>query len=118
MNLDFPFTIDTGGRTAAIDDNGHVRDMIEQVLFTAPGERVNRPDFGCGLIQLVHSPNSPELATAVQFTIQAALQRWLGDVIELQAVDVESTEAVIRITVRYVVRATGVPREAVFVRAV
>ncbi|GAA4759425.1 GPW/gp25 family protein [Actinomycetospora chibensis] len=118
MNIDFPFTVDVRGRTATVADDGHVRDMIEQVLFTAPGERVNRPDFGCGLIQLVHAPNSPELATALQFTIQAALQRWLGDVIELQDVDVESDESIIQITVRHVVKATGAPREDTFVGTV
>ena len=57
--------------------------MIEQMLFTNPGERVNRPDFGSGLMQLVFAPNSPELAAALEFTLQAALDRWLGDVIEV-----------------------------------
>jgi phage baseplate assembly protein W len=114
MNIDFPFRVDARGHTAVTGDDDHVRDMIEQILFTAPGERVNRPDFGSGLVQLVHGPNSPELATALQFTIQAALQRWLGDVVELQSVDVESDDAVVRIAVVYVVRSTGVRREATF----
>ena len=57
--------------------------MIEQLLFTNPGERVNRPDFGSGLLQMVFAPNSPELAAALQFTTQAALQRYLGDLIDL-----------------------------------
>ena len=85
MNIDFPLHLDGGGRTATTDDDDHIRDMIEQVLFTNPGERVNRPDFGSGLLQLVFAPNSTELAAALQFTIQAALQRWLGDLIELPA---------------------------------
>ncbi len=118
MNIDYPFGVDGRGATALTDDDGHLRDMIEQVLFTAPGERVNRPDFGSGLIQLLFAPDSPELATAVQFTIQAALQRWLGDLIELQSVDVVSIDSLIQITVCYVVRATGVRREATFARAV
>jgi phage baseplate assembly protein W len=118
VNIDFPFAVDGRGATALVDDDGHVRDMIEQVLFTAPGERVNRPEFGSGLIQLLFAPNSPELATAVQFTIQAALQRWLGDLIELRDVEVVAVESVIQITVGYTVRATGVRREATFSRAV
>jgi phage baseplate assembly protein W len=118
IHIDFPLHVDARGRTALTGDDDHIRDMIEQILFTAPGERVNRPDFGSGLIQLVHAPNSPELATALQFTIQAALQRWLGDLVELQAVDVESDDAAVRIAVAYVVRGTGVRREATFVRAV
>jgi phage baseplate assembly protein W len=118
MNIDFPFSVDGRGATAVTDDDGHIRDMIEQVLFTAPGERVNRPEFGSGLIQLLFAPNSPELATAVQFTIQAALQRWLGDLIELQSVDVVAVDSQIRISVGYVVRSTGVRREATFSRTV
>ena len=76
MNIDFPFHFDGRGRTAATDDDDHIRDMIEQLLFTSPGERVNRPDFGSGLLQMVFAPNSPELAAALQFTTQAALQRY------------------------------------------
>src|SRR5215213_6935890 len=101
MNIDFPFHFDARGRTAATTDDGHIRDLIEQLLFTSPGERVNRPDFGSGLLQLVFAPTSDELATALQFTIQAALQRWLGDLIELQSVEVTSDDAVVRIVVRY-----------------
>src|ERR1700739_4169351 len=107
MSIDYPIHFDQRGRTALTDDNDHIRDMIEQVLFTNPGERVNRPDFGSGLLQLMFAPNSEELATALQFTIQAALQRWLGDLIELQAVDVTSDDAVVRVVVRYLVRRTG-----------
>ena len=84
MNIDFPFHFDDRGRTAPTDDDDHVRDMIEQLLFTSPGERVNRPDFGSGLLQLVFAPNSPELAAAVQFMVQAALQQYLGDLIDVQ----------------------------------
>ena len=118
LHIDFPFHVDGRGHTALTGDDDHVRDMIEQILFTAPGERVNRPDFGSGLIQLVHGPNSPELATALQFTIQAALQRWLGDVAEVASVDVESDDAVVRVAVAYAVRSTGARREATFSRAV
>jgi phage baseplate assembly protein W len=118
MNIDYPFHIDHRGRTATTDDDDHIRDLIEQVLFTNTGERVNRPDFGSGLLQLVFAPNSPELATALQFTIQSALQRWLGDLIELQAVDVTSEDSIIRVVVQYLVRRTNERQTAQFARAV
>ena len=87
MEIDFPFYIDRGGRTATTDEGDHLRDLIEQVLFTTPGERVNRPDFGSGLLQLVFAPNSDELAATLQFTVQASLQQWLGDRLEVVAAD-------------------------------
>jgi hypothetical protein len=118
VNIDFPLHLDARGRTASTDDDDHIRDMIEQVLFTNPGERVNRPDFGSGLLQLVFAPNSVELATALQFTIQAALQRWLGDLIELQGVDVTSDDAVVRVVVRYLVRRTDQTQTAEFITRV
>jgi phage baseplate assembly protein W len=107
VDIDYPFHVDERGRTALTGSDDHIRDMIEQVLFTNPGERVNRPDFGSGLLQLVFAPNSPELAAAVRLTAQAALQRWLEDLIELQAVEVEADDAALRVTVEYVVRRTA-----------
>ncbi len=107
MEIAFPFRIDGRGRTAGAGRDEHIRQMIEQVLFTSPGERVNRPDFGTGVMQLVFAPNSPELAAATEFTIQGALQQWLGDRIELENVDVESQESTLRITVAYRLRRSG-----------
>jgi uncharacterized protein len=107
MNIDFPFHFDRRGRTATAADDDHIRDMIEELLFTNPGERVNRPDFGSGLLQLVFAPNSPELAATLQFTIQAALQRWLGDLIDLQALEVTSVDSTLQVVVQYVVKKTG-----------
>ena len=104
MNIDFPFHIDGRGRTAATDDADHIRDMIEQLLFTNPGERVNRPDFGSGLLQMVFQPNSVELAAALQFTLQGSLQQTLGDRIQLQGVQVDSTDSTLTVSVQYVVR--------------
>jgi phage baseplate assembly protein W len=117
MNIDFPFHFDGRGRTALTGDDDHIRDMIEQLLFTSPGERLNRPDFGSGLLQLVFAPNSPELAAALQLTVQAALQRWLGDVIDLQGLAVESEDASLRVTVQYVVRRTGAAQLETFERS-
>ena len=114
MNIDFPFHFDGRGRTAVTGYDEHVRDMIEQLLFTNPGERVNRPDFGSGLLQMVFAPNSPELAAALQFTIQAALQRWLGDVIELQGLEVTNEDSTLRILIQYVIRLNNAPQTAQF----
>jgi phage baseplate assembly protein W len=118
MNIDFPFHFDGHGRTAETDDDDHIRDMIEELLFINPGERVNRPDFGAGLLQLVFAPNSAELAATLQFTLQAALQRWLGDLIDVQKLDVTSEEATLRIEIVYVVRRTQQQQTAQFTRAV
>ena len=114
MNIDFPFHFDSAGRTAATDDDDHIRDMIEEFLFTNPGERLNRPDFGAGLLQLIFAPNSPELATAVQFTIQAGLQRWLSDLIEVRNLQVTSEDSTLRVLVQYVVKRTGEQRTQTF----
>ena len=117
MNIDFPFNFDGRGRTAATDDNDHIRDMIEQLLFTSPGERVNRPDFGSGLMQMVFAPNSTELAAALQFTTQAALQRYLGDLIDLQQLTVTAQDATLSVMVNYIVRTTQQAQTETFVRS-
>ena len=106
MQVDYPFTFDGRGRTADTTESDHIRDLIEQVLFTSPGERVNRPDFGSGILQLVFAPNSDALAAATQATVLGALQQWLGDLIMVEAVQVENEEATLRVTVQYVVRRT------------
>lgn len=107
MNVDFPLHWDRRGRTARAEGDEHIRDLIEQLLFTSPGERVNRPNFGSGVMQLVFAPNSPELAATTQFLVQGALQQWLGGLIEVEAVQVESEDAVLRVDVQYVVRRSG-----------
>ncbi len=106
MNIDFPFHFDAKGRTALTNDDDHIRDMIEQFLFTSAGERVNRPDFGSGVMQLVFASNSPELASTLQFTVQAGLQQWLGDLIEIQNLEVTSEEASLCLELRYLIRRT------------
>lgn len=117
MALGFPFRIDARGRSAEVEGDAHVRDMIEAVLFTQPGERVNRPDFGCGLLQLVFAPNSDALSAALNVTIQGALQQWLGDLIEVESIDVVNDDAVLRVTVSYVVRQTRERRASSFKRS-
>ncbi len=116
MNIDYPFRLDSRGHTAETGDDEHIRDLIEQVLFTSPGERVNRPTFGCGLRQLVFAPNSPELATATQFLVQGALQQWLGDRIQVEKVDIQAEESSLHVLVQYTVRRTQETRVATFSR--
>jgi uncharacterized protein len=107
MNIDHPFHFDSRGAVATADDDDHVRDMLEQLLLTSPGERVNRTDFGCGLLRQVFEPNSPELAAGLQFAVQASILRWLGDVVEPQAVEIVSDDGAMHITVRYARRSNG-----------
>ncbi|MBO3749201.1 GPW/gp25 family protein [Streptosporangiaceae bacterium NEAU-GS5] len=116
MHIAFPFRIDGHGRTAAADDAEHVRELIEQVLFTAPGERVNRPDFGSGILRLVFEPADGELATATGLLVQAALQRWLPETVEVQSVDVAVRDATLSVVVRYLLRGTAQPLTAAFTR--
>ena len=118
FQIDYPFRIDGRGRTARTDGDEHIRDLIEQVLFTAPGERVNRPTFGTGLRQLVFAPASPELATATQFLVQGALQQWLGEVIQVASVEVNIADSVLTVTVQYVARRNQEPQVARFTRQV
>jgi phage baseplate assembly protein W len=112
--FDFPFRIDGRGRTAETDRDDHVRDLIHQVLFTAPGERVNRPDFGCGIGQLTFMPNGDQLAAATQFLVQGALTRWLDTVIVVHEVLVEARDAQLTATVVYSDRRTGEQHDARF----
>jgi uncharacterized protein len=114
VNVDFPYAVDGRGRTTIVKDDPHIRDMIGQVLFTSPGERVNRPTFGCGLLELVFEPNSEELAAATQLQVHGALQQWLGDVIEVQEVGVDATDAQLTVSVLYLVRETQQRRLAEF----
>jgi len=113
--LDYPFDLDGSGRVAGTDSDDHVRDMIYQLLFTSPGERVELPDFGCGLLQMVFRPNSQALAAATQLLIQGALQHWLGDVIAIQQLDVTNTDERLEINLVYVRRDTGQQVQAIFV---
>lgn len=118
MNIDFPLHFDHRSRTAKTNYEDHIRDMIEQVLFTAPGERVNRPSFGSGLLQLVFAPNSEELAGTTQFLVQGALQEWLGELVQVETVQVESEESTLRVTVEYMIRRDQIRQTATFDRQV
>ena len=112
--FDFPYHVDGRRRTAETDEDDHIRDLIHQVLFTNPGERVNRPDFGCGISQLVFMPNSDALAAATQFLVQGALTRWLDHVIAVQRVEVVAQDEVLSVAVVYTKRSTGEERDQRF----
>src|ERR1044072_6882132 len=116
--VDYPFRFDGRGRAASTSQDEHIRDLIEQVLFTSPGERVNRPTFGSGLLKLVFAPNGDVLAAAAPVSAQGALQRWLGDLIVVQGVGVDPVDATLTVTVRYQIARTQQPQAATFTRVV
>jgi phage baseplate assembly protein W len=118
MQIDYPFHFDGRGRTASTDDDDHIRDLIEQVLFTSPGERLNRPTFGSGLLKLVFEPNGETLAGLTQINVQSAIQQWLGDLIQLEAVNVASKDSTLTVTVQYTIRRTQQRQVAQFQRSV
>jgi Bacteriophage baseplate protein W len=114
MNVNFPYQFDGRGRTLDPLDN-YVAQLIEQVLFTSPGERVNLPDFGSGLLQLAFAPNSMEMAAATQFAVQGALQKWLGSYVKIQSVVASAEDAVLTVTVTYTLLTTDVTQVQTFV---
>jgi phage baseplate assembly protein W len=106
--LKYPFAIDAGGGRAAEegDYEAYIRQLIRQVLLTAPGERVNRPDFGAGLRRMVFAPNSPAVASLAQTFVYQALTRWLSTVIK-EKVEVAAENEKLLIGVRYLVLQRG-----------
>ncbi len=106
LQVGFPFQLDPQGRVASTDEAHHVEQMIIQLLLTAPGERVNRPTFGVGLLARVFEPDDSATATAVHLEVIGALQRWLSDVLEVRSVDVQAVGAGLRIDIAYVVLRT------------
>lgn len=118
--VDFPLRVEVAGGVARARSREAVAEqLIEELLFTALGERLNRPELGCGLLELVFDPASDELRAATQFQVTAELQRWLGDVVRIMSVQVTSDGPLLRVTVTYGLGAgngAGAPRTAVFVR--
>jgi Bacteriophage baseplate protein W len=118
VNVDFPYHVDGRGRTATTGDADHLRDLIEQVLFTAPGERVMRPDFGSGLLALVFEPGGPELVATTQHLVQGALQQELGSLIAVDSVQVTQDEGTLTVSVSYVALSTQQRTSETFSRSV
>ena len=117
-DFDFPYHVDGRGRTATTGADDHLRDLIEQVLFTAPGERVMRPDFGSGLLGLVFEPGGPELVATTQHLVQGALQQELGHLIAVDSVEVSQDEGALTVSVSYVALRTQERTAATFSRSV
>ena len=115
LNVAFPYQFDGRGRTAEAAIADYVSQLVEQTLFTSPGERVNLPDFGSGLLQLPFAPNSMEMAAATQFAVQGALQKWLGRYLKVDSVTASAQEAALTVTVSYVLLATDVTQVQTFV---
>ena len=116
IQIGFPLRLDRRGRLYDPSYDDHVQQMIERVLFTSPGERVNRPDFGCGLLEAIFAENEAPEASAVEYLVQTALQRWLSDVISVEEVRVRASDSVLSIEVVYalVSSASNDVRVAVF----
>jgi phage baseplate assembly protein W len=117
MQFNYPFQIDTSGRTATTNEEEHIRQLIEQVLFTSIGERVNRPTFGSNINQLVFAPNSQGLSATTQMLVQGALQQWLGTLIVVKSVNVQSNDSTLTVTVQYTIRRNQQQKETIFTRA-
>ena len=115
MNLSFPYRFDGRGRTQQAAYEDYVRQLVEQVLFTSPGERVNLPDFGSGLLQLPFAPNSVEMTTATQFSVQSALQKWLSNYLKVQSVTASANDALLNVAVEYSLINTDVTQVQTFV---
>jgi phage baseplate assembly protein W len=118
VDVDYPYHVDGRGRTADTGAEDHLRDLIEQVLFTSPGERVMRPDFGSGLLALVFEPGGPELVATTQHLVQGALQQELGSLIAVDSVQVTQDEGTLTVSVSYVVLQTRQAAQAAFSRSV
>jgi phage baseplate assembly protein W len=114
MDIRVPYHFDSRGQTATTTDDRHLRDLVKAVLFTRPGERVNRPDFGCGLFEILFQGGTPALATTVELSVQASLQRWLGELIEVRRVAVQADESTVTVEVSYLVRVNEEPRVETF----
>ena len=114
VDVQFPYRLDASGRVVTAGYDAHVEQLIEQVLFTNPTERVNRPEFGCGLLQSVFEPVSAEVLTAMESTIQAALSRWLADTVHATKVDIEAVGSQVRVGIDYRILATNVMRSSTF----
>lgn len=110
--LRYPFGVDAGGGRAAEegDYEAYVRQLIRQVLLTAPGERVNRPDFGAGVRRMVFQPTSPEIAAMLQTFVYQALSRWLATVIKVEDIRVSAVDSTLLVDVRYLIIQRGETR--------
>ncbi|WP_421837939.1 GPW/gp25 family protein [Novosphingobium sp.] len=108
-SLHYPLAVDPARGRLAQEQNfdAHVEQLVMQVLLTAPGERINRPDFGCGVKRMVFAPGGEVAATLAQATIYQALTKWLGDVITVTEVTVRADDAALLVRIGYGVKVLG-----------
>lgn len=106
-SIRYPASVDRGLGTLSEEQDyaAHVEQLIKQLLFTAPGERVNRPDFGCGLRRMVFAPNNPAAGTLAKVTVTHALTTWLSDVVSVEDVAIESADSTLSVKIRYTLKA-------------
>ncbi len=108
MGIAFPYRINSRGRTSEPKNNDeYIRQAIEQTLFTMPGERVNRPEFGTGIMNYLFAPGGDEIMAAVQHMVQGALQQHLLDLAQIVDVEVKSEDAALWVTVQYMAVKSG-----------
>lgn len=104
ITFGFPFAVNEAGSISSSEGDEAIRGKIIQVLFTAPGEQVNMPEFGCGLFNLVFEPNNTILAAAMEFTISQALARWLADDILVDNINVNPADETVTVEIAYTKR--------------
>ena len=107
-SIAYPIAIDQGLGTLLeeTDYSTHVRQMMLQVLFTNPGERIDRPEFGCGLRRMIFAPNSIASANLLKVLITQSLNKYLGTLITLQTVDVQAVDSTLSVSISYILKAT------------
>ena len=118
MQIAFPYVFDPAHLTGLADRPAHIRQMLEQLLFTMPGERVNRPDFGCGIQRMVFAPQSTEVIATLHALVQSEIHRWMGDVITLRNLNVTSDDAILRVEIEYLLPLDSTAHTALFERSV
>lgn len=118
MPTAFPYQISGKGKTEQVDAQTYIRGLIEQVLFTMQGERVNLPQFGTGIEQRVFSPNSDEMNQAVSFLVQSNLIHWLSEYIQVQEVSVTADGAQMLVNVKYVILPQSISQEVTYERTI
>jgi phage baseplate assembly protein W len=114
MDIAYPFRINSRARTETANYEDHIRHLIKQALFTMPGERVNRPDFGSELMQLTFNNLGDEVTSTIQFLVQGSIQQHLGDLIQLEAVEIQSFDSRLQVIINYIIKSSSDRRTTSF----
>jgi hypothetical protein len=110
--LKFPLAVDQGLGRLREEPNpdAYIEQLIRQVILTAPGERIHRPDFGGGLQRQVFALNSFAGAVVAEPIVYQALDRWLGGLIRVEKVEATANDATLTVAITYVILQRGVRR--------